>query len=239
MRILAIETATASSSVALGEDDSLVAMSVQVDRRGHVEFLVPALDFCFARAGWTPADIDVIVVDIGPGPFAGIRAGLATAQGIAAATGAQLVAANSLDALALRAATGRRRIWPVVDARRGEIAIAPYQPVPGGVVREGPIELVTFDAFRGLIESDTEEALIVGDHQAVPPRFLANLRRTKFGRPRYPGADVLIEIGAQRAAKSDFTRSEDLRPMYLREPDARINWTDFREEGMWPGPDSR
>jgi tRNA threonylcarbamoyl adenosine modification protein YeaZ len=238
MRILAIETATASSSVALGDDRSLVAMSVQVDRRGHVGFLVPALDFCFTRAGWAPTDLDVVVVDIGPGPFAGIRAGLAAAQGIAAATGAQLVAANSLDVLALRAATGRRRIWPVVDARRGEIAVAPYQPVPGGVVRDGPIELVTPDAFRGLMESDTTEALIVGDYQAIPRGILTNLRRTKFGRPRYPSADVLVEIGAQRAAKLDFTRPEDLRPMYLREPDARINWTDFREEGIWPGPDS-
>ncbi|MEE9533968.1 MAG: tRNA (adenosine(37)-N6)-threonylcarbamoyltransferase complex dimerization subunit type 1 TsaB, partial [Acidimicrobiia bacterium] len=115
MRILAIETATPASSVALGVDDELLAMSFQVDRRGHVGFLVPAMEFCFKQAGWKPADIDAVVVDVGPGLFTGIRAGLATAQGMAAATGAQLVGLTSLDALAFRAATGHRMIWPVVD----------------------------------------------------------------------------------------------------------------------------
>ena len=71
MKILAIDTATSASSIALGEDDELVAMSVRVDRRGHGGFLVPAIDFAFDSAGWKPQEIDVIAVDIGPGLFTG------------------------------------------------------------------------------------------------------------------------------------------------------------------------
>ncbi|MFQ5948163.1 MAG: tRNA (adenosine(37)-N6)-threonylcarbamoyltransferase complex dimerization subunit type 1 TsaB, partial [Acidimicrobiia bacterium] len=85
MKILAIETATAAASVALGEGREPKAMTVQVDRRGHVGFLVPALEFCLRRLGWSPSDIEAVVVDVGPGLFSGIRAGLSTAQGIAAA----------------------------------------------------------------------------------------------------------------------------------------------------------
>ena len=84
MKIIAFETATPASSVAIGEDGLLSGMSVNLDRRGHVGFLVPALDLVLSRAGWEPRDIDIVTVDIGPGPFTGLRAGIATAQAMAA-----------------------------------------------------------------------------------------------------------------------------------------------------------
>jgi tRNA threonylcarbamoyladenosine biosynthesis protein TsaB len=234
VKILAIETATPASSVALGDGDRLAAMALHVDRRGHVGFLVPAIDFCFEQARWKRSDVEVVAVDVGPGPYSGIRAGIATAQAIAAALGAPLVTVSSLTAVALRASTGRRRIWPVVDVRRGEVATAPFNPVPGGVVRGGDTEVVTPDGLRALIDADPNDSLVVGDWQVLPPATLRGLHRVKTGRPRYPSADVLLEIAAMLAARDTFAGPEDVRPLYLREPDARINWTRFRREGVWP-----
>ena len=235
MKILAIDTATSASSVALGEGDQLVAMSVRVDRRGHGGFLVPAVDFAFATAGWRPRDIDVIAVDVGPGLFTGIRAGISTAQAIAAAVGAPLVTVSSLTALAVRAATGHRRIWPVVDIRRGQYATRPFRPFPGGVAPDGSAEIVSAEGLHHLVESDAEDTLIVGDTAGFPAAVLRGLHRTKIGRPRYPSADVLLEIAAIKADRDDIVRPEDVRPLYMREPDAQINWSDFRDEGVWPG----
>jgi len=235
MRILAIDTATSASSVALGEDSQLAAMSLRVDRRGHGSFLVPAIDFCFHTAGWKPSDIDVIAVDIGPGLFTGIRAGIATAQAIAASIGAPMIAVSSLTALAVRAATGRRRIWPLVDIRRGQYATRPFLPVPGGVAPDGVAEIVSAEGLHALLDIDTSETLLVGDTQDLHPSALRGLHRVKTGRPRYPSADVLLEIAAIHARRDNFVRPEDVRPLYMREPDARINWSDFREEGVWPG----
>lgn len=235
MKTLAIETASPASSVALGEDGEVAAMSVRVDRRGHVEFLVPAIDFCFAQAGWAPEDLDLVAVDVGPGPYTGIRAGISAAQGIAAAVGVPVVTISSLTVLALRAATGHRQIWPVVDVRRGEIATAPFRPVPGGVVRDGATEVVTPAAFRALVDSRPTDALVVGDWRILPDSVFTGMHRTKMGRPRFPSADVMLEIAAIRAQQDDFAPPEEVRPMYMREPDTAINWTRFREEGMWPG----
>jgi tRNA threonylcarbamoyladenosine biosynthesis protein TsaB len=235
MRILAIETATPASSVALGEDAELVAMSVHTDRRGHVGFLVPAIDFCFGQAGWSPADLDLVAVDVGPGPFTGLRAGISAAQAIAAAVGVPIITVSALTVLGLRAATGRRHIWPIVDVRRGEVATAPYRPVPGGVVRDGPTEVVTADEFRALIDADPGDTLLVGDWQALPEGTLRGLHGVKTGLPRYPSAEVILEIAALRAVHDEYAGAEEIRPLYMREPDARINWSDFREEGMWPG----
>ncbi|MBT8211592.1 MAG: tRNA (adenosine(37)-N6)-threonylcarbamoyltransferase complex dimerization subunit type 1 TsaB [Acidimicrobiia bacterium] len=235
MKILAIDTATQASSVAIGTNTTLEAMSLQVNRRGHVGFLVPAIEFCFRQAGWKPSDVDVVAVDIGPGPFTGLRAGISTAQAIAAAIGAPIVTVGSLTALALRAATGRRRIWPVVDVRRGQVATCPYRPVPGGVVRDGMPEVVGPDEFAALVDAGGDDALVVGDWQVLPDSVLRGLHRVKTGRPRYPSADVLLEIAALKAGADEFAGPEDVRPLYLREPDAQINWTDIREEGVWPG----
>ena len=233
MKILAIESATPASSVAIGEEDRLATMSVQVDRRGHVGFITAALDFCFRGAKWSPADLDAIIVDIGPGLFTGIRAGIAAAQGVAAAVGVPVITAASLDALAFRAATGHRMIWPVVDARRGEVAVAPYQPVPGGVVKEAQPELMSYAEFRGVLESSADDALVVGDWSVLPENFFSGLHRVKRGRPRYPSAEILIELAAQRAGKALHPAGGEVRPLYLRAPDAAINWASLRREGLW------
>ena len=238
MKILAIETATPASSVALGDGALLEAMSLRVDPRGHVEFLVPAIDFCFEQVGWSPQDLDLVAVDIGPGPYTGIRAGLATAQAIAAAVGVPIVTVSSLTVLALRAATGRRRIFPVVDVRRKQVATCPYQPVPGGVVVDGSAEIMSPDEFRAMLEGDSAEALLVGDLPALPDGFFRGLHRVRKGRPRFPSADVILEIATLQAKHEDFTGSEDIRPLYMREPDAAINWSSFRTDGVWPGESS-
>lgn len=233
MRVLGIETSTAASSVALGEDRDLVAMAANVDARGHVGFLVPALEFCFSQSGWSPSDLDLIAVDIGPGLFSGIRTGMATAQAIAGAIGVPLVPVSSLDAVALRAATGHRHVWSVVDARRSQVAIASYRPVPGGMVRDAPAELVDAAGFRAIIESDPADVLVVGDWRALPEETLRGLHGVRLGAPRYPTADAVIEAAIGLAERGGVPHPDEIRPRYLREPDVAINWTDFREEGKW------
>lgn len=231
MKILAIDTATPASSVALLDGRDVLATTARVDRRGHSAFLVPALDFCFDQVGWTAGDLDAIVVDIGPGLYTGIRVGIATAQGLAAAVGIPVIGATSLDAIALRAATGRRHIWAVVDVRRGEYAVAGYRPVPGGVIKDEPPQLVTATHLRALLESDPEDVLVVGDVPSLPDGTLRGVHRAKTGRPRYPSAEALAEAAAATLAKAEV--AEDVRPLYMREPDVNINWELLRSEGPW------
>jgi tRNA threonylcarbamoyladenosine biosynthesis protein TsaB len=234
MRIVAIETATGASSVALGDGKVVVASAGRTDRRGHVGFLVPALDFCFAQAGWRPQEIDVVAVDVGPGLFGGMRVGLATAQALAGAAGVPLAPVCSLDAIALQAATAHRRIWAVVDARKGEVAVAPYRPVPGGVVRDGPVELLGANAFRGLLEDDPGQKLVVGDWGVLPEGELMGVHGVRTGGPRHPTAAAVMEVARGLAERGAFPHPDEVRPFYLREPDAAINWADYRQEGPWP-----
>jgi tRNA threonylcarbamoyladenosine biosynthesis protein TsaB len=234
MKIVAIETSTPASSVAVGEDGSLRGMSVNVDRRGHVGFLMPAIDFVLGRAGWQPRDIDIVAVDCGPGPYTGLRAGIATAQAFAAAIGAPMVTTGSLTVIALRAATGRRRIWPVVDMRRGQFAVRAFRPLPGGVVPDGPAEIVGAKDFKAMLEADGSDSLVVGDWASLPESMWTGLHRVRRGRPRYPSAETILEIAAMKARRDEVTLADEVRPIYMREPDVDINWSAFRSEGAWP-----
>jgi tRNA threonylcarbamoyladenosine biosynthesis protein TsaB len=200
---------------------------------GHATFLVPAIDFCFDQVGWSPSDLDAVAVDIGPGLYTGIRVGVATAQGIAAAFGIPIIPAVSVDALALEARTGHRLIWTVVDVRRGEFAVARYHPVPGGVVRESDPELARPEVLRALLDTAADESLVVGDAGALPEGLLLGLHRVKVGRPRYPYAVALAEVARGKYEKDEFLPPGEIRPLYLREADVTINWAKLRQEGPW------
>lgn len=233
MKYLAIETATPGASVAVVEDATTLAAASRIDKVGHATFLVPAIDFCFDQVGWSPSDLDAIVVDIGPGLYTGLRVGLATAQGLAAAFGIPIVPASSLDAIALEARTGHRLIWAIVDVRRGELAMARYRPVPGGVVKDGGIELVTPDVFKAQLIETNEESLVVGDMTALPDGFISTIHRVKVGRPRYPYAVALAEVGRGRYEKGVYPAADEIQPLYLRDADVTINWQKMRQEGPW------
>jgi len=234
VKILAIETATQASSIAIGDETGLKGLSTNVDRRGHVKFLIPAVDFCLEQAGWTARDIDLVAVDVGPGPYTGLRSGISTAQAFAAAIGAPIVTVSSLTTLALRAATGRRKIWPVVDMRRGQIAVAPFMPLPGGVAPDGEPEVVSPDEFRVMLEREVHDSLVVGDWQSVPDSTWTGLHRARMGRPQYPSAETILEIAFMKAERDAVSEPEDVRPIYMREADVQINWKSFRHEGAWP-----
>lgn len=233
MKLLAIETSTPGSSVAVVEDRRTLAAASRIDRMGHAGFLVPAIDFCFDQVGWSPDDLDAVAVDVGPGLYTGIRVGVATAQGLAAAFGIPIIPAVSVDALALEAKTGHRSIWTVVDARRGEFAVARYRPVPGGVVRESLTELMTAEEFRATLLSTGDDSLVVGDISELEEGFFRGMHHVKTARPRYPYAVALAEIGAGKYERDEYPPPDEIRPVYLREPDVTINWEKIRKEGPW------
>lgn len=236
MRLLAIETATPGSSVAVVEDRRTLAAASRIDRMGHATFLVPAIDFCFDQVGWSPDDLDAVVVDIGPGLYTGIRVGVATAQGLAAAFGIPVIPAISVDTLALEAKTGHRTIWAVIDARRGEFAVARYRPVPGGVVRDSATRLMAPDRLRAALESTVDDSLVVGDAPELGDGFFRGMHHVKIGRPRYPYAVALADIGAGKYERDDYPSPDEIQPMYMREPDVTINWDKLRREGPWASP---
>lgn len=88
--------------------------------------LLAAADLLVEDAGMRPSAIRRVVISRGPGSFTGIRAGIATAQGLAAATGAEIIAYDSLRVQAARCAPVNE-VWAAQPGRRGEVYARPFR----------------------------------------------------------------------------------------------------------------
>ena len=127
MKILAVETATAWQSVALLDGERVVARHDQDAAGSHAKLLLPAIDRLFSESGYLPAQLDGLVVSIGPGSFTGLRVGLATVLGIRTITQLPLAVVPTLEGMAWNLRNASHPICPVINSRRGELYWALFQ----------------------------------------------------------------------------------------------------------------
>jgi tRNA threonylcarbamoyladenosine biosynthesis protein TsaB len=143
MRILAVDTTTASGSTALLEGRRLVAEACCESPVTHSARLLAAIDHVLKAAGLEIAAIEGYAVAAGPGSFTGIRIGLSTVKSLSFASGRPVAPVSTLRALALKlSGEGTRLICPVLDAKKGEIYSALYESVDGN-----PVERIAQGAF--------------------------------------------------------------------------------------------
>src|SRR5207248_7125654 len=105
--------------------------------RSHGGIVAPAIQQLLTWSDMSLSQLGGIAVGIGPGLFTGLRVGVETARTLAQVLSAPIVGIPSLDVLAFPLREARRSIGAVIDARRGEVFLGLYQPVPGGVSRVG------------------------------------------------------------------------------------------------------
>ncbi|WP_319432900.1 tRNA (adenosine(37)-N6)-threonylcarbamoyltransferase complex dimerization subunit type 1 TsaB [Mycobacterium sp. RTGN5] len=199
--ILVIDTATPAVTAAVVVRDGGVAVAgerITLDARAHAETLTPNAVAAVADAGLTMADLDAVVVGCGPGPFTGLRVGMATAAAYGHALNVPVYGVCSLDAIGVLT-TGE--VLVVTDARRREVYWARYRD---GVRIEGPDVAAPGDVPVG----DAETVAGSPEHAAL------------FALPvvgaAYPTAAGLV------AAVADWNgEPAPLVPLYLRRPDAK------------------
>jgi tRNA threonylcarbamoyl adenosine modification protein YeaZ len=220
--LLGIETSAGLVGVALADvDGPLAGVWLRGDRR-HAETLAPAIEHVLTQAGVALADVDAIAVDVGPGLFTGLRVGVATAQGLAAGLGAGVVEVASVDVLAREAYDSgwEGPVAAVVDARRTEVFAARYE---GPCTRtEAPARHSPAALAERLAEVPGTLLVGTGAHRYLEQFTDLGLRVAAI---REPSPRVLVSIAAGRlAAGAAPVPPAAVRPLYLREADARINW---------------
>jgi tRNA threonylcarbamoyl adenosine modification protein YeaZ len=135
--VLAIDTATPAVTAGIVRLDGLqvLAERVTVDARAHAEQLTPNVLGALADAGLTVNDLGAVVVGCGPGPFTGLRVGMATAEAYGHALGIPVHGVCSLDAIGIESSGTASEVLVVTDARRREVYWARYRD---GVRVDGP-----------------------------------------------------------------------------------------------------
>jgi tRNA threonylcarbamoyl adenosine modification protein YeaZ len=208
--VLAFDTATSAVTVALhewvsGEGVKVRALVHGVERQRHAEVLSPAIRQALDEAGLVPGQLDVIAVGVGPGPYTGLRVGLATADALGNALKIPVHGVCTLDALAW--ATGLDEPFVVAtDARRKEVYWARYASFRERVTE--PAVGPAADAASGL-RAFGEGAKIYSDVLGEP------------GEPLLPSAAAIAEIAIDRLSGRRGLPLLAPDPLYLRRPDAQ------------------
>lgn len=227
MLILGIETATQQVSVAIGGHEGVLAMFEVCRGRRHAETLVPAIEFVCRQADVDIDEFGAIAVDIGPGLFTGMRVGLAAGKAMAQALRVPMIGISSLDLLAFPLRHADRTVAAVIDARKGELFYAFYRPVPGGVQRVTEPAVGKVDDLVGELMARGQNVVCVGDGALRYRDDIVSGANCDFAEQfvSYPSAAPLVQLAHARALREDWVNPWEIQPLYLRAPDAQINWT--------------
>ena len=127
MKILGLDSSGIVASVALVEDDVLLAEYTVNYKKTHSQTLLPMLDELVRMTELDLNTVDAIAVAAGPGSFTGLRIGSATAKGLGLALDKPLIAVPTVEALAYNLYDTTGLICPIMDARRSQVYTGIYQ----------------------------------------------------------------------------------------------------------------
>ncbi len=214
---IAIETSTRLGSVAVrrGQDERRADLG---ESRAHASDLVPTIDRLVRELGGTPAELALVLVGTGPGSYTGLRVGIATALGLARASGARARGVPSGEVLAFGALDPGQTAYHLIDARSGGFYWARF--------RRTDLEVEVLDAPTVLSRDELAERLaepipILTDAatmtaSGLPPEFVERARTDVR-----PDADALMSLGSARIERFGPQRPDEISPLYLRAFGAR------------------
>jgi tRNA threonylcarbamoyladenosine biosynthesis protein TsaB len=238
--ILAFDTATAATAVALSGVDDVVYVARDDPpagrRPGHATRLLPLIAGVMDRAalGWT--DVERIAVGIGPGTFTGLRIGIATARALAQARGIPLIGISTLQSLALAGGRGTPGpggneqlppgldvVLPVLDARRGEVFAAGWRIDEAEEFDAAllPPRAIAPEALSELVAPLGPSTLTIGDG-AIAFREVLERAGSFIPDDDSPLHRVTAAHHCRLAGRLSATVPDQVRPDYLRAPDAEI-----------------
>ena len=224
MKILAVDTATKSCSVAIAQKETILAEVTLMREQTHSKHLMEVIKSVSRLSGTPIADLDGFAVTKGPGSFTGLRIGLATVKGLAAASGKPMVGISSLLCLASQSYVPTFNICPILDARKGEVYWAHYRYDDNQLQQLCP-EQVTSPI--NVLTNIHEPCVFVGNGARLYQEviglklgYLAHFATDSQGIIR--GATV-AHLGLKRFEKGNIDDASSLTPCYIRRSDAEIN----------------
>lgn len=219
MKILALESSATAASVAVCEEESLIAQSVQCTGLTHSATLMAMAEDLLKNAGLTLNEMDVIAVAAGPGSFTGLRIGVSAAKGLAWALDKPCAACSTLESMAWQAAHMEGELCPVMDARRQQVYNARFASQDGRPVRLTEDRAISLADLTEEIKKSGKMQILVGDgahlcynafqEQGIPVKMTPpHLRlQTAWGVARQ---------GLELARNNGLTDAASLVPEYHR-----------------------
>ena len=219
MNILALESSATAASVALTEDETLIAQSFQHTGLTHSRTLLPMAEDLLRNCGMTLAQVDTVAVAAGPGSFTGLRIGVSAAKGLGWAGDKPCAGVSTLEAMAWPLAFWDGEVCAVMDARRNEVYNALFTARGGVLERRCPDRAVGIDQLAAALAERKMPQVLVGDGAKLCYNEL-----TKLGLPvrlapthlLYQSAWGVARAAVELAKAGGLTTAGALAPVYHR-----------------------
>jgi len=216
---LAIDTSTDTASLALVQDDEVLAELTWHCGQNHTIQLLPHLSHLLNQTKLSLQSANCIIVAKGPGSFNGIRVGMSTAKGLAFSLGIPIIGVSTLEVEAYQHAGRGLPICPVFNVGRGEIAAAMYQMKRNEWCELAESHITTVVALCSQI---TTKTVFCGEFvPSIAAELRNQLKRKAIILPPAAGlrrASFLAELGFKRFKAGDCDNPATLQPLYLRGP---------------------
>jgi len=217
MKLLAIDTATETCSVALLIDDRMIERATET-QRGHADLVLPMVDAVLAEAGLTLRQLDGLAYGRGPGAFTGVRIAVGGAQGLA--YGAQLVTVgiSDLSAVAQQFATPGALVLVCMDARMKEVYWARFEATSSGLMAPTSVERV--DRPEAVDPGDA--TVFAGTGFAAYPQLLTGRTPVAVHATARPHARDVARLAVEELRAGRGQPPERAQPVYLRDQVATV-----------------
>ena len=223
MKILGIDSSGLVASVAIVEDDRLVAEYNLQYKITHSQTLLPMLEEIRNRIHLDMQTIDAIAVAAGPGSFTGLRIGAATVKGLGLALGKPIIPVPTLEGMAYNCYGTDLLVCPIMDARRNQVYTGLYIFEKEDRIRMKSVmeqTAVGFDELAAKLNVLGREVLFLGDGAPVFAEAMKELLRIPYyfapAHMNRQRAASVAALGKEKFEQGIFEDAADHAPEYLR-----------------------
>jgi len=224
---VAVETSGRTGSLALGTGCEIIAKTALSGFPRHSSELFNAINALLKTGGFTPDQIRMIYIPIGPGSFTGIRICVTFAKLLSYAVGAKIAAVSTLEAIACNAAQWARqqnrppRVAPILDAKRGIFFTGIFQWENDKWARKSEDLLLTPDEFMLRFCQDDTPIALLGEGLQYYSNLFNHKEITILESGLWSArAETIYQLAYQKAQQGLFEDRLTLVPAYIRPPDA-------------------
>lgn len=234
MKILALDSSGIVASVAILENETLLAEYSVNYKKTHSQTLLPMLDEIVKMTEMDLDTVDAIALAAGPGSFTGLRIGAATAKGLGLALGKPLVSIPTVEALAYNLYDTKGLICPIMDARRNQVYTGVYRFENHRMQTVIDQEAVSITDLLEQLEKLGEEVTFLGDGVPVFQKIIAEKLQLPYSfAPAHLSrqrAGAVAALGAVYYEEGKSQAAADHNPVYLRESQAERELAERKEK---------
>ena len=223
MIILAFDSTAKAASVAVCDDDKLLALYNIDNGLTQSELLLPMAENMLKCLNLSFSDIDLLACAVGPGSFTGVRIGVALVKGIAFGRDIPCVAVSTLDELAENLCGLEGIIVPTMDARRQQVYTATYRGKDGKLEKLTDDRAIAISELAEELRAYDEPIYLSGDGYEVAKKGLTNAGIKLSDTPELlisENAYSIAKIAKRKYDAGEYTNDLEIAPTYLRMPQA-------------------